>query len=61
MTGAHRAAAGDDARWWATLSPDALDDEIRSNARTERRLLLVVALVAAAITVAVLLLHEGVL
>ena len=61
MTGAHRAATGDDARWWATLSPDALEDEIRSNARTERRLLLVVALVAAAITVAVLQLHQGVL
>ncbi|WP_421743374.1 hypothetical protein [Cellulomonas sp.] len=61
MTGAHRAAAGDDAQWWATLSPDALEDEIRSNARSERRLLLVVALVATAITVVVLLLHEGVL
>ncbi|NUU15740.1 hypothetical protein HP550_00555 [Cellulomonas humilata] len=61
MTGAHRAAAGDDTRWWATLSSDALEDEIRSNARSERRLLLVVALVSAAITIAVLLLHEGVL
>lgn len=58
MTGAHRAAAGDDARWWATLSPDALEDEIRSNTRAERRLLLVVALVATAVTVAVLVLHE---
>ncbi|WP_421734897.1 hypothetical protein [Cellulomonas sp.] len=61
MTGAHRAAAGDDVRWWATLSSDALEDEIRSNARSERRLLLVVALVSVAITVVVLLLHEGVL
>ena len=61
MTGAHRAAPGDDARWWATLSPDALEDEIRSNPRAERRLLLVVALVAPAITVAALLLHGGVL
>jgi hypothetical protein len=58
MTGAHRAAPGDDARWWATLSPDALEDEIRSNARSERRLLLVVALVATAVTVAMLVLHE---
>ena len=47
MSGSHRAAPGDDARWWATLSPDALEDEIRSNARSERRLLVVVALVAA--------------
>jgi hypothetical protein len=50
----------DDARRWATLSPDALEDEIRSNARTERRLLLVVALVSAAVTVVVLLLHGAV-
>ncbi|MET0788028.1 MAG: hypothetical protein ABWY33_02185 [Cellulomonas sp.] len=59
MSGSHRAGAGDEVRRWATLSPAALQDEIRSNARSERRLLLVVALVAVAITVAVLLLHEG--
>ena len=59
MNSSHRAAPGDDARWWATLSPDALQDEIRSNRRSERRLLVVVALVSLAITVAALLLHGG--
>ena len=59
MNGSHRAAPGDDARWWATSSPDALEDEIRSNARSERRLVVLVALVATALTVAVLLLHGG--
>ena len=47
MSGAHRAAPGDDARWWATLSPDALEDEIRSNRALGARLLVVVALVVA--------------
>ena len=60
MNGAHRAVRGDDARWWATLSPDALRDEIRSNARRVRRLLLVVAAVALGLTVVVLLLHGGI-
>ena len=60
MSGSHRAAPGDDARWWATLTPDALDDEIRSNRRSERRLLVVVALVSLAVTVVALLLHGGV-
>jgi len=60
MSGSHRAAPGDGARWWATLSPDALEDEIRSNRRSERRLLVVVGLVALAITVAALVLHGGV-
>lgn len=59
MNGSHRAAPGDDARWWATSSPDALQDEIRSNARSERRLVVLVALIATAVTVAVLLLHGG--
>ena len=60
MSSSHRAAPGDDARSWATLSPDALEDEIRSNRRSERRLLLVVAVVSLAVTVAALLLHGGV-
>jgi hypothetical protein len=60
MSGSHRATAGDETRWWATLSPDALEDEIRSNARSERRLLLVVGLIAVAITVVVLIAHGGV-
>ena len=59
MSGPHAAAAGDDARRWATLTPDALEDEIRSNARSERRLLLVVGLVSVAITALPLLLHGG--
>ncbi|WP_456789432.1 hypothetical protein [Cellulomonas sp. P5_C5] len=59
MSSSHRAAPGDDARWWATLSSDALEDEIRSNRRTERRLLVVVALVSLAVTVVALLLHGG--
>jgi hypothetical protein len=60
MSSSHRAAPGDDARWWATLAPDALQDEIRSNRRAERRLLVVVAAVSLVITVAALLLHGGV-
>jgi hypothetical protein len=60
MSSAHRAGPGDTARWWATLSPDALQDEIRSNRRAERRLLVVVAVVSLAVTVAALLLHGGV-
>jgi len=60
MSGSHRAAPGDDARWWATLSPDALEDEIRSNRRAERRLLVVVAVTSLAITLVALLLHGGV-
>jgi len=59
MSGPHAAAADDDARRWATLTPDALEDEIRSNARSERRLLLVVGLVSVAITALALLLHGG--
>ncbi|GIG23703.1 hypothetical protein Cch01nite_44270 [Cellulomonas chitinilytica] len=46
----------DDERRWATLTADALEDETRHNARWERRLLLL-GLVAAAVTVVVLLLH----
>jgi hypothetical protein len=60
MSGSHRAAPGDDARWWATLSPDALEDEIRSNRRAERRLLVVIAVTSLAITLVALLLHGGV-
>jgi hypothetical protein len=60
MSSSHRAGPGDDAQWWATLTPDALQDEIRSNRRAERRLLVVVGLVSLAITVAALLLHGGV-
>lgn len=60
MSSSHRAGPGDAARWWATLSADALQDEIRSNRRSERRLLVVVNLVALAVTAAVLLLHGGV-
>ena len=37
------------AAWWATLAPDALEDEIRANRRAERGVL-VVGLVAAAVT-----------
>ena len=59
MSSAHRAGPGDDARWWATLAPDALQDEIRSNRRSERLLLLVVAGLSSVITVAALLLHGG--
>jgi hypothetical protein len=46
-----------DEQVWASLTDDALTDEIRSNRRTERRLLVAVALVAAACTIVVLLLH----
>ena len=60
MNGSHRAAKGDDVRWWATLTPQALRDEIRSNARRERRLLRVVAAVALGLTGGVLLLHGGI-
>jgi hypothetical protein len=60
MSGSHRAGPGDDARWWATLSPDALEDEIRSNRRAERRLLVVIAVTSLAITALALLLHGGV-
>ena len=42
---------------WATLTDEALADEIRSNERTERRLLVVVGLVAAACTVVALIVH----
>jgi hypothetical protein len=59
MSSSHRAAPGDDARWWATLSPDALEDEIRSNRRSERRLLVVVTLVSLAVTAVALLVHGG--
>ena len=59
MSGPHAAAPDDDARRWATLTPDALEDEIRSNGRSERRLLLVVGLVSVAITAVALLLHGG--
>lgn len=44
------------AAWWATLAPDALEDEIRENLRAERRLV-PIALVAGALTVVVLLLR----
>ena len=60
MSSSHRAGPGDDARWWATLSPDALQDEIRSNRRSERRLLVVTVLVSLAVTAVALLLHGGV-
>jgi len=46
-----------DARRWATLTPEALTDEIEANRRDERRLV-VVALVAVAVT-AVLLVLRG--
>ena len=44
------------AAWWATLAPDALEDEIRVNLRAERRLV-PIALVAGALTVVVLALR----
>jgi|GEM_PF-1617607 len=47
----------DDERRWATLTPEALEDETRHNARGERRLLLL-GLVAALVTAAMLVLHE---
>ncbi|MDM7854498.1 hypothetical protein [Cellulomonas alba] len=46
-----------DARHWATLTPDALADEIAQNRRSERRLV-TIALVALAVT-AVLLVARG--
>ncbi|WP_426593163.1 hypothetical protein ACPPVS_15680 [Cellulomonas sp. McL0617] len=46
-----------DEQVWGTLTDEALTDEIRSNRRTERRLLVVAGLVAAACTVVALLLH----
>ena len=49
--------ASPDEQVWATLTDEALADEIRSNRRSERRLLVVVALVAGACTIVVLLLH----
>lgn len=60
MSGSHRAPGGDQARRWATLTPAALEDEIRTNARSERLLLVVVGLASVAITVVALLLHGGV-
>ena len=42
---------------WATLTDEALTDEIETNRRGERRLLVVVGLVAAACTVVVLVAH----
>ncbi len=57
MSGTHRAAQGGDARRWATLAPEALQDEIRSNRRSERLLMVLVAVVSAAVTGVVLLLH----
>jgi hypothetical protein len=60
MSSSHRASPGEVARWWATLSPDALEDEIRSNRRSERRLLVVVTLISVAVTAAALLVHAGV-
>ena len=42
---------------WATLTDEALADEIEVNRRTERRLLVAVALVAGACTIVVLILH----
>jgi len=44
------------ARRWATLTPEALADEIETNRRGERRLV-VIALVAVVVTAAVLLLR----
>lgn len=44
------------AAWWATLAPDALEDEIQVNLRAERRLV-PIALVAGALTVVVLALR----
>jgi hypothetical protein len=46
-----------DEQAWATLTDGALTDEIRSNRRAERTLLVVVALIAAACTIVVLILH----
>lgn len=45
-----------DARRWATLTPDALADEIAANRRGERRLV-AIALVAAVVTAALLVLR----
>ena len=45
---------------WASLTDEALTDEIRTNRRTERRLLVVVGLVAAACTVVAVLVHGAV-
>jgi len=57
MSSAHRRSADDQQAWWATLTPDALADEIRANRRFERRFLVRVGLFAGALTVVVLLLH----
>jgi len=52
---APRSSREERAAWWATLAPDALEDEIRANRRSERGIL-VVGLVAAAVTGAALVL-----
>jgi hypothetical protein len=57
MSSAHRRSAADQQAWWATLTPGALADEIRTNRRFERWFLVVVGLLAAGLTVVVLLLH----
>ncbi|MFE5310242.1 hypothetical protein [Isoptericola sp. NPDC056573] len=44
--------------WWATLAPDALEDETRTNRRRERWLFLSAG-VALAATLVVLALHAG--
>ena len=53
---AHGGTSSDEA--WASLRDEALVDEIRSNQRSERRLLVVVGLVATTCTVVIVLLHR---
>ncbi len=57
MTGTGSGTGNGNGRDWATLTDEALADEIASNRRSERRLVLVVGLIAAALAVAALILH----
>jgi hypothetical protein len=54
MTGSESEA---DARRWATLTPEALADEIEANRRAERRLV-TIAVVALVVTGVLLLLRD---
>jgi hypothetical protein len=56
MTAEHRRHDGDDAVEWASLTPEALRDEIRANRRAELRLM-VLGILAMAITATVLVLR----
>lgn len=59
MTSEHKRSGGDDAAEWASLTPEALRDEIRANRRAELRLM-VLGILAMAITATVLVLRGAV-